>query len=753
MTDNERLQRYTQQPTALPDRISERVASETDGESAVLYSLADLDGALKQSHQWLILTKSRCCTVPISGEAPCPCFRRSEVENVELLVGLSCSQLVIRGPESSRPLASLYFSHRQRPAMENIKYLLENPESEVPGESADDIYRQGLTRPIEEAQAAVSEHGSSVLYRLMGYLFPYRWRFTAGVMSALLLASLQLVPPFLTGYLIDTMVRPVLSGDRAADTVRAEALWLIVLLGLAYAGTQFVAWIRMRSMAIMGELVARDLRKEAYAHLQRLSLSFYSTKQTGSLISRVSSDTDRLWDFIAWGVVDFLVALISLTGLSIVLLYLDWRLGLVMTLPLPFLLMILFYYGSRMQKLFVRAWRRWGKLTAVLADAIPGVRVVKAFHQEGRERDRFDNSNEQTLESFNQIHRTWTSFWPVLWLCVQGMTLGVWFFAMPRLLGYAPTAEPLSLGVFVSFTLYMGMYLHPIEILGRLTFILNRATSSAHRVFEILDTQPDIVECDDPTRLEPVQGRVEFENVSFAYDGVRAILKNVDFAVAPGEMIGLVGPSGAGKSTITNLIARFYDATHGCIRIDGVDVRELELGHFRKQLGIVLQDPHLFHGSILDNIRYGMPEADLEAVVDAARAANAHDFICQLHQGYDTVVGERGHTLSGGERQRVSIARALLCNPRVLILDEATSSVDTETEHKIQEALDKLVEGRTVFAIAHRLSTLRRANRLFVVDEGCIVEEGTHAELLKKEDGTYARLVRMQQELHDMYVA
>jgi len=504
---------------------------------------------------------------------------------------------------------------------------------------------------------------------------------------------------------------------------------------------------------MLGEFVARDLRREAYSHLQKLSLGFYSSKQTGSLISRISSDTDRLWEFLAWGSIDFVIALLTLCGLSAVLISLDWKLGLVMTLPLPFILLLLYYYGNVMQGLFIRAWRRWSMVTAVLADAIPGIRVVKAFNQEGRERSRFDTRNDAACESFNQIHHTWTSFWPFLWLAVQGMTLGVWIFATPRLLGYSPTAAPLNVGVFVSFALYMGMYMQPIEVLGRMTFILNRATSSAHRVFEILDTEPEIRDKEDAVRLEPVQGRVTFDNVSFGYDGVRSILKGVSFRVEPGEMIGLVGPSGAGKSTITNLIGRFYDVTHGSIAIDGVDVRDLDLGHFRRQLGIVLQDPHLFHGSILDNIRYGMPEADLAAVVSAARTANAHDFICQLPQGYDTVVGERGHTLSGGERQRVSIARAILCNPRILILDEATSSVDTETEHKIQEALDKLVEGRTVFAIAHRLSTLRRANRLFVVDEGRIVEEGTHAELLDNPDGVYTRLVRMQQELHEMYIA
>jgi ATP-binding cassette subfamily B protein len=251
----------------------------------------------------------------------------------------------------------------------------------------------------------------------------------------------------------------------------------------------------------------------------------------------------------------------------------------------------------------------------------------------------------------------------------------------------------------------------------------------------------------EPVRLEPVQGRVVFEDVSFGYDGVRQVLRGVSFDVEPGEMIGLVGPSGGGKTTVTNLIARFYDVTAGRVLVDGVDVRDLETGHYRRQIGIVLQDPYLFHGSLVENIRYGHPEAGLEVVIEAAKAANAHDFIVKLPHGYDTIVGERGQNLSGGERQRVSIARAILHDPRILILDEATSAVDTETERKIQEAMDRLVHGRTVFAIAHRLSTLHKASRLFVMKDGCLVESGTHEELLDRPDGIYRRLHGLQMDL------
>jgi ATP-binding cassette subfamily B protein len=281
--------------------------------------------------------------------------------------------------------------------------------------------------------------------------------------------------------------------------------------------------------------------------------------------------------------------------------------------------------------------------------------------------------------------------------------------------------------------------------------MMNRATSSALRIFEILDTRPDISDIADPVRLEPICGRVTFQDVTFSYDGVRQVLRDVSFDISPGEMVGLVGPSGSGKTTVTNLISRFYEPTSGGILIDGYDIRRLDIGHFRRQIGVVLQDSHLFHSTVLENIRYGSPQATLREVIEAARAANVHEFVSRLPNGYDTVVGERGHTLSGGERQRIAIARAILNDPRILILDEATSSVDTETERKIQEALERLAEGRTVFAVAHRLSTLRRATRLLVLKEGRLVEQGSHRELLDIEDGVYRKLHETQRELHEMF--
>jgi ATP-binding cassette subfamily B protein len=565
--------------------------------------------------------------------------------------------------------------------------------------------------------------------------------------AAAFITGLSLVPPYLAGFLIDRIVDPVQSGALSVERGRWLAGLAVGAIAAVVLLRQLSAWVRLRLMSVLGEFVARDLRTELYEHMQRLSLSFYSRKKTGSLITRVSSDTDRLWEFLAFGVVDVSLSAVMLLGLGAVLISLDWKLGLVMVVPVPVLCAAIFIHGRKMHQLFTRAWRKWSAVTDVLTDTIPGMRVVKAFNQEGREKKRFGDRNTTVTREFNRIHKAWTSFWPALMLAIHGTTVAVWLFAMPRLLSTPGAESSLSAGTFVSFLLYMTMFIAPIEVIGQVARIMNRATSSAHRIFEVLDTEPEIVDASRPIRLQPVRGRVTFRDVTFGYDGVRQIIRGVSFDVQPGEMIGLVGPSGGGKSTIASLIARFYDPTSGSVLVDGIDLRSVETGHYRRQMGMVLQDPYLFHGSVLENVRYGVPDATIEQVVDASKAANAHEFVCRLQQGYDTMVGERGHTLSGGERQRVSIARAILCDPRILILDEATSSVDTETERRIQEAIDRLIAGRTVFAIAHRLSTLVRATRLFVVEDGRITEAGTHAELLANPRSKYRRLYELQKDL------
>ena len=751
MTQDTRIiERYTDQPAQMPADLRRRIEDRWDGAPVQLYALADLDDAMSLTRRWFALGPSKACTAcqRDDGSWRIDSFERRDVEAVREIPGLSSTVLLILGPAGEAPLATLRYTHRQRRAMENLRFILE---AQIEGREtapadADLEYERSVAGPVREAQALVGGNRRAVLWRLLSYLGPYKPRLLAGFAAAALITVVSLVPPYLAGYLIDEVVRPVQTGSLELAAALRTAWVAVVAMTLVYLVREGAAHIRLKQMSVLGEFVARDLRTELYEHLQRLSLSFYARKKTGGLITRVSSDTDRLWEFLAFGIVDVSLSAVMLAGLSAVLLNLDWRLGLVMILPVPLLCWSIFRHGERIHRLFARAWRTWSGLTDILSDTIPGMRVVKAFNQEDREKRRFDASNDAAMSEFNRIHRMWTFFWPTLMLGVHVMTVAVWALAVPRLLAMPGEPGGLTAGTFVSFLLYMTMFAQPIEVIGQMARVMNRATSSAHRVFEVLDTEPEVRDVPAPVRLDPVRGAVEFDAVTFGYDGVKQVVKGVSFSVVPGEMIGLVGPSGGGKTTVTNLIARFYDATGGRVLVDGFDVRSLDTGHYRRQIGIVLQDPYLFHGTILDNIRYGDPDASLESVVEAARAANAHDFICRLPLGYDTVVGERGQSLSGGERQRVSIARAILHDPRVLILDEATSAVDTETERKIQEAIDRLVSGRTVFAIAHRLSTLARADRIFVMKGGHLAEAGTHHELLALEGGVYRRLYELQRE-------
>ncbi len=379
-------------------------------------------------------------------------------------------------------------------------------------------------------------------------------------------------------------------------------------------------------------------------------------------------------------------------------------------------------------------------MASVLADTIPGIRVVKAFAQERREIERFRRTNQQVLEANNRVNTVWTFFWPMVILLNQLGLLVVWACG-----AYRVFELQISVGVLTAFLAYIGRFYARLESMSRMMTATQRAAASAQRVFEILDRVAEVPEPRHPVPCERIRGQVELHSVSFRY-GNRPIIEDLSLRIEPGEMIGLVGPSGAGKSTLVNLVCRFYDVTDGAVLVDGTDLRQYAVEDYRRHIGIVLQEPFLFYGTIAENIAYGRPDAPMDEIMEAARAARAHDFILRLPLGYDSLVGERGQMLSGGERQRISIARALLIDPRILILDEATSSVDTETEREIQAALDNLVQGRTTIAIAHRLSTLRKADRLVVLERGRIAEIGQHHDLLAA-GGLYARLHSAQQEV------
>jgi len=520
--------------------------------------------------------------------------------------------------------------------------------------------------------------------------------------------------------------------------------YILILAGLTLFAAVGGA-IRMRIMAAMGSRIARDVRDKTYKHLHQLSLSFFSRKPTGSLVARITSDSDRIWDFVAFTVVELVMGILTILGVGAALFMLNWKLACFVLIPIPVMLVLTVVFHQKMHRFFHRIHHRWSQMTAVVSDAIPGVRVIKAFSQEKREVRRFADKNRSVYESELGVINVWTLFGPILRTCSQVGSIIIW-----GLGGYWAVKGRLDPGTLMAFTGYMWMFYGPIHMLSHMDRLLNRAATSVQRIFEILDTEPVIFSKQGALPPDDLQGRIELRDLSFSYDGVRRVLKDVNLTIEPGEMIGLAGPSGAGKSTMINLICRFYDVLTGQILIDGVDLRDYDLAAYRRRIGVVLQEPFLFHGTVAQNIAYGNPDATLDRIIKSAKAANAHDFIVGFPDGYDTLVGERGHTLSGGERQRISIARAVLNNPRILILDEATSSVDTETEKLIQDALDRLIVNRTTIAIAHRLSTLRKAGRLIILDKGEIVEQGPHEDLVAKEGGLYAKLLGMQTDMQSV---
>jgi len=579
---------------------------------------------------------------------------------------------------------------------------------------------------------------TAALLRLGRFARPYRKELAIGLGLTLAATAASMVPPYMTMPLMDEVLIPYQNGRPIdAQQVAIYLSGLLVAALLAWG----LSWMRTWLLAKVSERIGADLRTTAYAHLQSLSLEYFGAKRTGDLIARIGNESDRICVFLSLHLLDFANDVLMIAMTAAILVSIDPQLALVTLVPLPFIAWTIHLVRDRLRHGFEKVDRIWGDINNVLTDTIPGIRVVKAFAQEQREIVRFREANDRNLAVNDRVNRVWSLFSPTVTLMNELGLLVVWATGI-----WQVANDRITVGVLAAFLAYIGRFYTRLDSMSRIVSVTQKAAAGAKRIFDILDHVSTVPEpekpvvCGDSTgRLD---GRIELRGIGFRY-GHRAVIRGVDLEIKPGEMIGLVGHSGSGKSTLVNLMCRFHDVSEGAILVDGVDIRNYGIAAYRRNIGLVLQEPFLFFGTIAENIAYGRPEASRAQIVAAARAARAHEFILRLPHGYDSVVGERGQSLSGGERQRISIARALLIDPCILILDEATSSVDTTTELEIQEALENLIKGRTTIAVAHRLSTLRRADRLVVLDRGVIVEQGRHDELIAR-NGAYRVLYDAQ---------
>jgi len=718
-------------PRAVDDRLHVVKPNEEEVRIQVATDMADKECF---EERWLVVTDQRLLLFRESDQEDVVQMPMDNVASarVEPLVGGGRLEVEHKQGEP----AHLYYSNSLAPKFaevaEGIKQISQGQSLNLPNElERSRCERCGRMLPEKGGICPACIQKLDTLKRLVAYVAPYRFRAILLILLTIGVTLLGLAPPTLVKHIIDDVLTPKAGFD------------LLVLLVGGLLGVATISWVgevvRRWLNTWVGFRAIEDLRAELYRSLQFLPLRFYDKRKVGSLISRMTNDSDLIEIYLIFDlpyIVSNSLMVVSILGL---LFYMNWELTLYVLLPVPPIIFGSSLIWNRLQGYWRRWSAKWSRLSSHLNESIAGIRVVKAFAQESREGRRFDSRNSALRDVSVSAERSWLVFFMVTNFFMSFGAFFVWYFGGRQIL----RAE-LSLGELMAFISYLWMLYRPLKWFGDFYSFMVRAFAGAERIFEVIDARTEPFGDPNAHPMPNIQGRVTFKDVAFGYDPGKIVLRDVDLDVQPGEMIGLVGRSGVGKSTLINLICRFYDISRGSLEIDGVDIRDIRLEDLRSQIGLVAQQSFLFNDTIAENIRYGNRDASFEEVLQAARAANAHEFIIKQPDGYDMVVGEQGNKLSGGEKQRIAIARAILHDPKILILDEATSSLDTQTEKKIQEAIARLIEGRTTFAIAHRLSTLRSADRLVVFDAGKIAEVGTHEELMTS-GGIFHKLVTTQQ--------